>query len=96
MLSHPISENSKSWSNIRRNLLAVNENSDSLPPISERFDNLLIDAARVSEMMGRRSPGEVAFAQVGVLRLYEDALIFQLMQEVQVLHGGINAGMTKQ
>ena len=63
MLSHPISENSKSWSNIRRNLLAVNENSDSLPPISERFDNLLIDAARVSEMMGRRSPGEVAFAQ---------------------------------
>ena len=36
---------------------------DNLPPINERFDNLLIAPARVSQMMGRRSPGEVAFAQ---------------------------------
>lgn len=36
---------------------------DKLPPINERFNNLLIAPARVSQMMGRRSPGEVAFAQ---------------------------------
>ncbi len=41
----------------------MNENSDNFPPVSERFDNLLIASARVAEMMGRRSPGEVTFAE---------------------------------
>ncbi|MEG3766331.1 HDOD domain-containing protein [Alteromonas sp. 14N.309.X.WAT.G.H12] len=33
----------------------------SLPPLDERFDNLLITPARVAQMLGKRSPGEVSF-----------------------------------
>ncbi len=33
------------------------------PPVGERFDNLLISPLRVHQMLGKRSPGEVAFEE---------------------------------
>ncbi|RDV26713.1 HDOD domain-containing protein [Alteromonas aestuariivivens] len=41
----------------------MTDTAATLPSIDERFDNLLISQARVHQMLGRRSPGEVRYEE---------------------------------
>ena len=63
MLSYSIAETIFERTVISRSSYKVNEVNTSPTSLDERFDNLLISAARVSQMLGKRSPGEVTFEE---------------------------------